>query len=656
MDRLRLAVIDTGIDPSHPLVAPVIAGARLSMGGGGPTVGGSHHDEIGHGTACAGVASRGLLSRLELLSVCVADEDGASTVPLLEAGIAWAVEQGARVVNVSMGAPAFQEEARERMRAVCAEASRRGVVIVAAAGPEGTLALPAVLEEVVTVGSAVCPPDTLYVADDEGVDFLAKGDLQRVAWTDGKTVLGQGASLAAAHVTNSVCRVLLGDPGLDVAGVRAALARLAIAPEPASRGEHQRRLDTFYRSRSAARVSFLGRVAIYPFNKETHALVRYREELPFTLVAVADPPGKRLVGRDAAEVLGEPPAGLTILPALDQALEHADSVILGHLEAMAPGTSRGLLRELVKRAVDRGKGVYSFSRLRVGELSDVLAEAERRGVPCVDPTVSRADVAALFDRGHATVDNPLRDPRLGEHAPSYHRRLRSALRHDCPVLGVFGTSRAQGKLTLQVGLRAALTAKGYRVSHLATEPTGMLFGASATLPTGYERGNDLSPDETSYLAGLLATEIKNRERPDILLVGTQSGAIPLSPDFYRLGMASLGTLALGAATQPDACVLVANPGDPEAHVARCRGALESVLDCRVLAVALGDQVWQEREWKGVSRRRLVRLEPAAHAESLATWERRLRLPCVPVLGGAERLAEIVANHFATAGPAGAETL
>ena len=70
MDRLRLAVIDTGIDPSHPLVAPVIAGARLSMGtGGGTELGGSHHDEIGHGTACAGVASRGLLSRLELLSV-----------------------------------------------------------------------------------------------------------------------------------------------------------------------------------------------------------------------------------------------------------------------------------------------------------------------------------------------------------------------------------------------------------------------------------------------------------------------------------------------------------------------------------------------------------------------------------------------------------
>jgi len=653
MDRLRVAVIDTGIDPSHPAIPPVVGGLRISAGEGDTVVlTDDWIDTAGHGTACAGVAARDLCSRLSLIALRVIDEQGASTVRLLEAAIALAVERGARVVNVSLGAPVWHEEARERLRAVCAAAEARDVVVIAAAGPEGTRALPAILDEVISVGSAVCPPDTLYVADDEHLDFHAKGDLQRIPWLGGQSVLGQGTSLAAAHVTNAVCRILLRRPDLDPSGVRAALAAQAIQSDASLRRDRRQLVDAFYRRRSPERVSWLHRAAVYPFNKETHALVRFRDLLPFTIEAVADPPGKRLSGRDAAEAIGEPAAGLPISPSFERAIEGADGVILGHLEAVAGG-SRDLLRDLVQKAIDRGKGVYSFSSLGGPELAGVRAEAERRGVPCVDPTVSRAEIAPLLS-GPAGGD-ALRDPRLREHGRAFRRNLGEALVHDCPVLGVFGTSRAQGKFSLQLALRATLEQMGYRVAQLATEPSGTLLGATITLPTGYERGNDLSIDETAAIAGLLVTEIKNRERPDILLVGGQSGTVALSPDLHRYGMSSLATLALGAATQPDACVLVCNPFDPLEHVERSRAALESVLCTRVLAAAFGDQVWEEREWKGVRRRRRVRLSEDDLHEQLGAWERRLGLPCCGVLSpdGQARLAEIVVDHFASAAPGAA---
>jgi uncharacterized NAD-dependent epimerase/dehydratase family protein len=661
MDRLRIAVIDTGVDPSHPDLAPVIGGARLEVGAdGGVRVGDDWHDEAGHGTACAGVASRGVSARLELLAVRVVDDLGTSTVRLLEAAIPWAVARGARVVNVSLGAPVWQEDARARLGAVCAEATRNGALVIAAAGPEGTRALPAVLEEVVSVGSAVCPPDTLYVSDDERADLLAKGDLQRVPWLAAKDVLAQGTSLAAAHVTNAACKILLREPGLDPARLRAALAARSVEGDSASRGTWRRRVDSFYRSRTPERVQRLGRVALYPFNKETHALVRFRALSPFTLEAVADPPGKRLTGRDAGEVLGEPAAGLPILASFDRALEGADSVILGHLEAIETDGAGALMPTLARRAIERGKGLYSFSRLSGPRLDEVRIEAERRGLPFVDPTVSRADVAPLLqDRSDLKgLDNPLRDPRLREHGHVLRRSLAAALVHDCPVLGVFGTSRAQGKFSLQLALRAALSQMGYRVAHLATEPTGMLLGATVTLPTGYERGNDLSIDETAYLTNLLVTEIKNRERPDLLLVGGQSGTVTLSPDFYRFGLGSLAMLSFAAATQPDACVLVCNPFDPPDHVQRCRAALESVLHAPVIAAAFGDQVWEEREWKGVRRRRAARLGEAALGVELAAWEQRLGVPCCGVLaaGGPARLGELVVEHFASAGTPDARAL
>ena len=660
MDRLRIAVIDTGIDPAHPALPPISGGVRLSLSTEGDVLlGDDHADMNGHGTACAGVACRGLTSRLSLLAIRVVDDDATSTIRLIEAAIAWAVEHGARVINVSLGAPVWGEDARARLQATCADARRRGTIVVAAAGPEGTRALPASLEEVLSVGSAVCPEGAHYVADEEGVDFLAHGDLQRIPWLRGETVLGKGTSLAAAHVTNAVCRALLCDPTLDFDGVKFALSARAIQGDSVSRSEWRRRVDTFYRARSADRVAFLQRAAIYPFNKETHSLVRFRHLLSFGIEAVADPPGKRLSGRDAGEAIGDPRADLPILPSYDMALSRAGSVILGHIEAQTAGSSRNVLRDLVRRAIERGLGVYSFSSLGGPELADVRALAQKRGVPLVDPTVATADVLPLFGQGDDTArDNPLRDPRLRDHGRAFRKNLRVALLHDCPVLGVFGTSRAQGKLSFQLALRGRLAKMGYRASHLATEPTGMLFGASATLPTGYERGNGLSIDRTAFLTRLVMTEIKNRERPDIVLVGGQSSTVPVGPDFHRLGLDSLATLSFAAAAAPDAAILVANLFDPPDHVERCRAALESVVQSRVLAVAFGDQVWEDQPWKGVTRRRRARLAESEMAPRLAVWEQRLGLPCGAVLSEPDqgRLAEIVVEYFASAGASGAVAL
>lgn len=634
--KLRVAVVDTGIDPEHPDLAPVVGGARFFEEDGAIRRDDAHRDLAGHGTAVAGIVSSGLKARIELLSIKVVDAERGSSARVLAEAIGFAAAAGARVINISLGVESYGAESAARVEDACRRALAGGAVIVAAAGPPEKLPLPAALPEVIAVGVAFCASDVLHAADEGHVAFLARGDLQRVAWTAGEHRLAQGDSFSAAHVSRLACRALLADPSLDAAGVRAALAAATVHADAAERARFRDRLAAFYRRRTPAHAAFIRRAAIYPFNKEIHAIVRFRDLAPFELVAVADPPGMRRAGHDAGEALGEPRAGLLIRPDLEGALDEADTLILGHVEAL------GARHDPARRALLRGKHVYSLSRL---DRPDLTALAAERGLAVADPTVSRAEAAELLQAA-APAGGGAVDPRL-------HRRARLdaaavPLRHECPVLGVFGTSRSQGKLSVQLALRRALAARGYRVGQLATEPTGALLGASATLPLGHERGDRLGPETDARLARLLLAAVKNEERPDLVLVGGQSSVVSASRELDRLGLGSLRTLSFATAVEPDAHVLVCNVFDDARHVRRCIDALESVAGGTVIALAQNDQVWEAHAYRGATRRRLGRLSRDELASAALARGAEIGLPCHAALGaeGAAALAAVVVGFFA----------
>ncbi|MEU4470747.1 type VII secretion-associated serine protease mycosin [Micromonospora sp. NPDC023888] len=106
---VTVAVVDSGVDGSHPdLVGQVLPGQDLvgSGGGAGP-------DPVGHGTTVAGlIAGRkddkrgvvGLAPDARILPVRVLDEDNRYDDALIVAqGVRWAVDHGARVINLSLG-------------------------------------------------------------------------------------------------------------------------------------------------------------------------------------------------------------------------------------------------------------------------------------------------------------------------------------------------------------------------------------------------------------------------------------------------------------------------------------------------------------------------------------------------------------------------
>jgi subtilisin family serine protease len=162
-----VAVLDSGIDPTHPeLVGRVVPGRNVRERNG------NTQDDIGHGTHVAGVIGArgdngvgvaGVSWGVRLMPIKITDRLGDASIVAAADGIRWATENGARVINLSFGG---LDDSRT-VRLAIEDAYKRGVLLVAAAGNCGEVAsfrdegcetvnppiYPAALNEVIAVGA-----------------------------------------------------------------------------------------------------------------------------------------------------------------------------------------------------------------------------------------------------------------------------------------------------------------------------------------------------------------------------------------------------------------------------------------------------------------------------------------------------------------------
>ena len=142
LDRVTVAVIDSGIDASHPELSGKILDAKSFVGGRART------DPLGHGTFVAGILAAeidngigiaGLAPTADLLVAKVVTASRAIPVEAEAKAIRWAADNGARVINMSLGAvrdpldPNRDSFSRLEADAV-AYAISKGAVVVAAVG------------------------------------------------------------------------------------------------------------------------------------------------------------------------------------------------------------------------------------------------------------------------------------------------------------------------------------------------------------------------------------------------------------------------------------------------------------------------------------------------------------------------------------------
>jgi hypothetical protein len=268
---MRIAVIDSGIDGTHPEFQGRIAGAK-SFVGGSPL-----RDPRGHGTFVAGLmvarldngeGIAGLAFPAQLLVAKVVRPDGVVPLEAEARAIRWAVDSGARVINLSLGGlrnpldPNHDSYSALEADAV-AYAVRHGAVVVASVGngdqapeqPWGYASYPAALPHVLGVSAMsrdgnvpnFSNRDALYndiaAPGDELVSTLPKPltALRTTCLPQGYSDCGpvefrnpQGTSFAAAIVSASAALVWSEWPALRAEQIVGLLERSAVDMAPAT--------------------------------------------------------------------------------------------------------------------------------------------------------------------------------------------------------------------------------------------------------------------------------------------------------------------------------------------------------------------------------------------------------------------------------------
>jgi hypothetical protein len=202
-----VAVLDTGI-ADHPTFS------SKSINNIDMTEDGYNANDLpsGHGTAVASIIAgqdkraRGIAPSAELLGITVLDPDGKGSHFTVAAGIMKAVDQGAKIINLSLGSSASSQLLQDSVN----YAISHDVVIVAATGNDAAdkVSYPAAYEGVIAVSPVDADGEFAKFGNTGTVGISAPGVGVDSAWEKNKLIKFTGSSTAAPFVSGTLAAIL----------------------------------------------------------------------------------------------------------------------------------------------------------------------------------------------------------------------------------------------------------------------------------------------------------------------------------------------------------------------------------------------------------------------------------------------------------------
>jgi len=211
-DRVKVAVIDSGIDLSHPDLIDNIKGGYNTIN---PKK--SANDDYGHGTHVAGIIAAennsigvvGVGPQIDLYAVKVLNSQGSGYVSDVIEGLDWSMKNGMQIINMSFGMPTDSQSLHDAISLV----NQSGIVQIASAGNSygGSVSYPAAYPEVISVSATDSSNQIAPFSSKGKVDLSAPGVSIFSTYKGSTYQTMNGTSMAAPHVTG-VAALLLSVP------------------------------------------------------------------------------------------------------------------------------------------------------------------------------------------------------------------------------------------------------------------------------------------------------------------------------------------------------------------------------------------------------------------------------------------------------------
>ena len=243
---LCVAVLDTGAETTHPDLAGNVAATWDATGQG-------VNDDHGHGTHVAGVIAAtanngvgiaGAAPGVKLMIGKVLTNEGTGTDAWTASGIIWAVDNGASVINLSLGATCPESNptgcASAAMQTAVDYAQSHDVVVVAAAGNNGDpnsppsnpaynhWSWPAAFSWPIAVASTNAAMNrSSFSTQASYVDVAAPGSSIYSTYLDGGYAWSSGTSMATPHVTALVALLRAAHPSESASQITARVTSTA---------------------------------------------------------------------------------------------------------------------------------------------------------------------------------------------------------------------------------------------------------------------------------------------------------------------------------------------------------------------------------------------------------------------------------------------
>lgn len=542
---LKIAIIDSGVNCYHSSFGSkkptLVCGRELYS---------KQKDFYGHGTAIYNII-RKVEDIAEIVNFKIEHiEDGVNESELIDMLSLISREYEFDIINLSLGLSICEN--LKKLEAVCNELFYKGTIIVSAFDNVGSISYPAAFRNVigVTTGELCSKIDDFEYVENSVINLCAKGVVQRVAWNNPDYIMLGGNSFACAHVTVQVAKFM-----------SQGLRRCEDILNAFKKKSKKVYLENREKNTKQERIPYeIRKAVIFPFNKEMHSLVRFRDMLSFEIVGVYDSKYSGNVGVSTKHILKDCKESIVIENIENLDWDIFDTMIVGHMDVLSGLINKfDLRKKIIKEAISRKKNIYSFDPIDINEIP-----------------------ANIFFP-QITKDN----------LPS--NKLGKLYRISKPILGIYGTSSRQGKFTTQLYVREEFIKLGYKVGQIGTEPSALLFGMDYVYPMGYNNSVYIQDyDVINYLNDKM-NKMSN-ENVDIIITGSQSGVVPY--DIGNIAQYSLPQMDFLFATQPDVIVLCINTFDEFEYIERTIKCLEACANCEVIAFVVIPVIMKDN-WLGI---------------------------------------------------------